>query len=528
MRVVIVDKRINFLNDVKTRISLSDDIDVKVIAYLADMEKIEEYLDKAELVLIADNIASDLDFSVHTENIVGYATREEYAGALYQHDLENIGFMRKPKALVDYLASLETGESEPEHIVRKNIHPTERERKQISDSSQRSTRIVHNTSRAPRKVARSSPKKHYEEDYSEEYGVDYEDDTDEYTEEDDYEDDTDEYDDAEDETAPIREQHNHKSNVNNRMKSVNSQRDHISDEDTDMIPERAKVITVYSAKGGVGKTTLASEIGAYLALTCKKRGRLRCCIIDFNTVFGDVATTLGFDSQGVHMGLWADDIRKRQENNESTEYTAKEMLDNFIQRKTFDDKTEIFGLIADPSHEKSQKIDDKILFIIIDNVVRNGGFDYVICDTGNDTRPSSILALDFADFVFLVLTQDISTINCNDTFLASIRKIKYDEKRIRVVINNVMSQKDTAVSVQDIQSFVKYPTAAVIRHHADVIKANNKSVPLVFRSSHEYTKELRNIISIIINDGEVVADTKKGLSIFRRGGEAERKKVTQI
>ncbi len=96
-----------------------------------------------------------------------------------------------------------------------------------------------------------------------------------------------------------------------------------------------------------------------------------------------------------------------------------------------------------------------------------------------------------------------------------------------MVINNVMSQKDTAISVQDIQSFVTYPTAAVIRHHADVIKANNKSIPLVFRSSHEYTKELRNIISVIINDGDVVSGTKKGLSLFKRGGEAERKKVRQ-
>ena len=521
MNVIIVDRRTNFLIDVKNRLSMVDDTEIDVIAYLSDIDEIDDYIDDADLVLIADNIAADPDFSAPTENIVGYATREEYEEALYQQDLDNIGFMRKPKALVDYLASLEAGESEPEHIVRKNTQPAERYRKRAPDTSQRNTHTVHNASRSPRKQARSSPKKRYEEEYDEEY-EDEEDDDDEYGDE------GDEYDEEDDEPAPRHQRQRTAPKANSRVNAENKTLPAISEEDTDEIPERAKVITVYSAKGGVGKTTLASEIGAYLALTCKKRGRLRCCIIDFNTVFGDVATTLGFDSQGVHMGMWADDIRKRQENNESTEYTAKEMLDNFIQRKTFDDKTEIYGLIADPSHEKSQKIDDKILFIIIDNVVRNGGFDYVICDTGNDTRPSSILALDFADFVFLVLTQDISTINCNDTFLASIRKIKYDEKRIRVVINNVMSQKDTAVSVQDIQSFVKYPTAAVIRHHADVIKANNKSVPLVFRSSHEYTKELRNIISIIINDGEVVADTRKGLSLFRRSGEAERKKVTQV
>ena len=194
MNVIIVDRRTNFLIDVKNRLSMVDDTEIDVIAYLSDMDEIDDYIDDADLVLIADNIAADPDFSAPTENIVGYATREEYEEALYQQDLDNIGFMRKPKALVDYLASLEAGESEPEHIVRKNTQPAERDRKRAPDTSQRNTHIVHNASRAPRKQARSSPKKRYEEEYDEEY-EDEEDDDDEYGDE------GDEYDEGDDDPA---------------------------------------------------------------------------------------------------------------------------------------------------------------------------------------------------------------------------------------------------------------------------------------------------------------------------------------
>jgi len=510
MKVIIIDERTDFLNYVKNRLSVCDDLDVEVIGYLADMSTIDDYLDKADLALIADNIASDPDFKYPSMDVYGYETSDEYSEALYQADMENVGRIVKPRDMVDFIYKLEDdGSCEEEQPKPVKEKPSKPERPYRPDSHDNSKGVIRsNTPRSARKQMSSSRNpRRYEEEY----------------EEDCYEDD-DEYDEDAEETAR-RKTMDSKSPQKSRQASKKPTEPAISDFSDD-IPEKAKVITVYSAKGGVGKTTLASEIGAYLALTCKKRGRLRCCVIDYNIDFGDVTTTLGFDAEGVNMAMWASEIEERRTQGKSTDYTAKEIQENYLQRKVFDDKTEIFGLIAPPTHEDSMDIHEEELFIMLDNIVRNGGFDYVICDTGNNTRDSSIIALDFADYVFMVLTQDISTINCNDSFLTTIRRMKYDESRIRVVINNVLPSKETAISVHDIESFVSFPTAAIIRHHSDVIKANNQSVPLVFRASHEYTKEIRNIISVIINDGEVVADSKKGHSLFKRNaGGSEKKRV---
>src|SRR5205823_13512248 len=51
---------------------------------------------------------------------------------------------------------------------------------------------------------------------------------------------------------------------------------------------RGVVVTVFSAKGGCGKTTLASNLAASLA----DNGRREVCLVDLDLNFGDVAIVL--------------------------------------------------------------------------------------------------------------------------------------------------------------------------------------------------------------------------------------------
>src|SRR6476620_8965503 len=52
--------------------------------------------------------------------------------------------------------------------------------------------------------------------------------------------------------------------------------------------DRGTLITVFSPKGGVGKTTLAVN----LALALSARGAHRVCLVDLDLAFGDIAITL--------------------------------------------------------------------------------------------------------------------------------------------------------------------------------------------------------------------------------------------
>lgn len=311
---------------------------------------------------------------------------------------------------------------------------------------------------------------------------------------------------------PIQHQYEqHQTQVNFKERETQMYDEMINRDIRGNAKRNTKVVTVYSAKGGVGKTTIAAELSSYLSLTCRGRGKTRVCLIDYNIDFGDIRTTLGFHPSDVNMSLWASVIKEKMDHGEDKDtmtFTQNEMETTYLKAKKFTSDTEFYTLLAPANHIDSMDITETQLSVMLRNIIENGNFDYVICDTGNNTRDSAILALDYADYIFLVVTQDVTTTNCNDSFISTMREMHFDESKIRLVINNIVSARDTGISVSDIEEYVKYPCIARIKHNTDVIKANNNGSPLVFLSNHEFTKELRKIVAFLTGN-EIDVETPK-------------------
>ncbi len=61
----------------------------------------------------------------------------------------------------------------------------------------------------------------------------------------------------------------------------------LSGHNTAVAGREGKIVTIFSAKGGVGKTTLSTNLAAYLAST-----GARTLLVDLDLMFGDVAISL--------------------------------------------------------------------------------------------------------------------------------------------------------------------------------------------------------------------------------------------
>jgi MinD-like ATPase involved in chromosome partitioning or flagellar assembly len=281
---------------------------------------------------------------------------------------------------------------------------------------------------------------------------------------------------------------------------------------------RATVVTIYSAKGGVGKTTIAAELSAYLALTNPGDGKYRVCVIDCNIDFGNIATTLNFDAKGVNMSHFAAEIRERArkgEPYESIEYGRADLEDRWLQQIP---ETGLYGLIAPDTHEDSIEISEAELSSMIRSIVKNGEFDFVVCDTGNNTRSSAIIALESADFVFMVATQDVTTADCNDAFIATMRKYGYDIDKIRLIVNMIRPFKSTGIRVEEIEEAFDFPCVARIDECDDVIKANNFGQPLIYNPKHKFTAQMKRIVMYVTGQPlkEGFEEKKKGFFGFKR------------
>lgn len=287
------------------------------------------------------------------------------------------------------------------------------------------------------------------------------------------------------------------------------------DVETGMIErKKAKVITVYAAKGGVGKTTVSTELAVYLSLTNGGRGRYRVCIIDYNIDFGDVLTTLDMDADPKKsMTYWAADIRDRMENGEHPDtirYTRSE-IEDYLQIMS---STGLYTLLSPIQHADSMDIGGDELSVMLRNVVEEAGFDYVVVDTGNNTRDAAIIALLAADYILMIATQDVTTANCNDSFIATMHQANFNMDKVRLVMNLVRPTRDTGVSCKDVEDMFRFPCLGRIPYDPKVLVANNTAKPFVYNAKFAGTKEIQKIAAYVIKGPAIAEQPKSGFRIL--------------
>lgn len=512
LKFIVVDARKNFLDDIRTRLLLDDERNIDVVSELSSADNLHNAINayKPDIVAICENIVeTQEDWNYADVTIVGYALTEYGTSLFGKFGLPCYGIVRNTAHLLNLM----------EGPIPKS------ETSEMAKTAQQPVANTPVTENAPEKI---SEKREDNEDNKGHVATTLE-----------YRDTTaspDENDTLTEtiESAPkqnIRDEYNKQPQYVQTRKSqieqLHERKKIILQEDAaqeklnaDLIRKKkpAQVVTVYSSKGGVGKTTLSTEIASYLALTEHGRGRYQVCIADYNIDFGDVRATLGLQNDGPDMTIWAMDIRERIQNGEAPEniqYTKSE-IGEYLQEV---DKIGLYALCAPNTHEESMDIGQNELAVMLRNLVQNGGFDFVVCDTGNNTRDSSFCALEMADHIFLVVTQDVNAASCNKSVLETFEAIDFDMSKIRLVINKIMPVKYTGVQTKDLEDyFDKFPCVARIKNDMDIVKTNNLSQPIVLQPNHDVTKELQKIVAFLTqDDGASAIPVKRGfLSWLKR------------
>lgn len=284
--------------------------------------------------------------------------------------------------------------------------------------------------------------------------------------------------------------------------------------------EEAITVTIASGKGGVGKTTIATELACCIALTSHGRGRFKACIIDFDISLGDVGTILDFPAKGPTLLDWIEDIRRKGSKGDAVEnisYTATE-IESFLRKK---EDTGLYALLAPRMYTDSLDFSSSELEVVMRSLRTGAGFDFLIYDTGNDLKDPTLLALDKAEYVLLVATQDISCAHCLDVFVRTLQSIRFDLSKCRLIVNNVMSAKTTGISVAELQESFDYPCVAKIKYSPSIIHSNNYGRPVIFSMSHDLTKQMRGIVRYLNEGLDVRAEQPSKLwrkIALRKGG----------
>ena len=219
---------------------------------------------------------------------------------------------------------------------------------------------------------------------------------------------------------------------------------------------QGRIVTVFSAKGGCGKTTLATNMAAALA----DRGRREVCLVDLDLAFGDVAIALQL--------FPAHTIADAVPLGENVDFTA-------IQSLLTPHSPGLTTLVAPVEPGGSEAIPASMVGHILD--LLRGQFDYVVVDTPPAFDDQVLTAFDMSDIVCLLATLDIPALKNLKLTLETMELLNYPRDRWRIVMNRADSK--VGLSISEVEKTLRTTISVQIPSSRDVPAAINRGVPIV-------------------------------------------------
>lgn len=218
-----------------------------------------------------------------------------------------------------------------------------------------------------------------------------------------------------------------------------------------------KVITPFSNKGGIGKTSIAINLALELANITKEK----VALVDMNFQLGDVATFLDMKPSF------------------NIDYVAKnlESKDESFLLSTLDryKNTDLYILADSPYMEQSRDITTKQIDNLFEKLRES--FSYVIVDTGNVFDEKTISVLDNTDFIMLVSVVNLPAIRNCQRCLDIFNRLGYDKDKTKIVINRYMENDE--VTIDDVEKALNQKIYWKIpNNYFTIISALNKGLPV--------------------------------------------------
>jgi pilus assembly protein CpaE len=221
---------------------------------------------------------------------------------------------------------------------------------------------------------------------------------------------------------------------------------------------RADIITVFSTKGGVGKTVVSTNIAVALA----QQG-CSVVLVDLDLQFGDVGIMLGLEPTRTIMGAV-----------QSAERLDAAMLEGFL----VDHSSGLKVLLA-PTHPEDAEM---VTASRIDRILRllATQYDYVVVDTPPSLDEAVLTALDRSTRVIAITMMDIASIKNSRISLQKLKQLGYNGSLVEVLLNRADSK--VYLSPENVEEAIGAPIKYRLPSDAVVPRAVNKGLPVVTES----------------------------------------------
>ncbi|MDP9251411.1 MAG: response regulator [Chloroflexota bacterium] len=261
--------------------------------------------------------------------------------------------------------------------------------------------------------------------------------------------------------------------------------------------DNGKIITFFSPKGGVGRTTIATNLAVALHQITNKP----VVLVDGSLPFGDIAVILNMSPKAKTI---ADLIG-------SFETADSDVVESILVQHS----TGIKVMLAPPTPESTELITGAHIKHVLELLRER--YAYIVVDTWPSFQEQVITMLDVADVILTLMTLEITSLKNVRVFMEVVEKLGYDEAKVQLVANR--NDSSGGIKASDVEASLgrKIPHT-IVSDGRTLVLAVNRGVPFVI--SHRDSQVAKDIFALAqkIAAAESTAPAAAGKQAQARGG----------
>jgi pilus assembly protein CpaE len=237
--------------------------------------------------------------------------------------------------------------------------------------------------------------------------------------------------------------------------------------------ETGKIISFFSPKGGVGRTTIATNLAVALHQSTERP----VVLVDGSLPFGDIAVILNMSPKAKTI---ADLIG-------SFEQADADVMDSILVSHS----TGIKVLLAPPTPESTELITGAHMKHVLELLRQR--YAYVVVDTWPSFQEQVITMLDVSDVILTLMTLEITSLKNVRVFMEIAEKLGYANEKVQLVANR--NDSSGGIKASDVEASLgrKIPHT-IVSDGRTLVLAVNRGVPFVI--SHRDSQVSKDIFTL--------------------------------
>jgi pilus assembly protein CpaE len=253
---------------------------------------------------------------------------------------------------------------------------------------------------------------------------------------------------------------------------------------------KARIISTFSLKGGVGRTMLAANLAVAIR---NRHPEKEVAVIDGNLLHGDLGVVMNATEQKS-----ISDIVRNFHN------LDRDLVTDILITHSSGVKL----LTAPPDAQSGEQVTGEHIRQVLQHMTNM--FDYIIIDTRPSFDEVTLSLLDHSDKILVLLTLELTAIKGAKQYLELGDLLGYDSDRISLVINRATLQ--AGIPVDDVGASLKGEILARLPDEPLlVMRAVNEGVPVVQSApASGIALEINRLAQALARSDEAIDDMESG------------------